>query len=137
MMKINEKILRRIIAKSINEALDANAPQNNILISDKDIEEIESNFPGVLNRGMITRKPVEWIYADGEIERDMGGTDYFYVINPQVPNTNTLPFSFYGWYKGRKVIICRYEAQGGLAVYADDKAAVAHLQRNIREVQSY
>ena len=133
-MKINEKQLRQIIAQSINEAFDANTPQNNILISDQDIEEIESNFPGVLNRGMITRKPVD---ADGEIERDMGGTDYFYVINPQVPNTNTLPYSFYGWYKGRKVIICRYEMQGGLAVYADDKAAVAHLQRNIREAQSY
>lgn len=128
---------RKTTAANNNEALDANTPQNNILISEQDIEEIESNFPGVLNPGMITRKSVEWIYADGELEKDMGYTDYFYVINPQVPNTNTLPYSFYGWYKGRKVVICRYEAHEGLAVYADDKAAVEHLQRNMREAHSY
>lgn len=138
MMKINEKQLRQIIAKSINEAFrydgDTINSKYNILISEQDYNDIYYDFPG-LTLGGAARKGFEYIYADGLLEEDMR-TDYFYVINPKLPDDNVLPNSFYGWYKGRKVIIGIWRDGGmvyGHAVYADDREAIERMKKMAKE----
>ena len=138
-VKINENELRDMIAKSVNEAFSYDgddAPMKyNILVSDRDLNEMLYNFPGLINRAAATRGGLNYVYADGKIEEDMG-TDYFYVINPRIPDLHSLPTSFYGWYKGKKVIIGvwkpRGEDQYGHAVYADDKEALDSMKRLAR-----
>ena len=138
-IKINENELRDMIAKSVNEAFIYNgddAPMKyNILVSDRDLDEMLSYFPGLINRAAATRDGLKYVYADGKIENDMGGTDYFYIINPRMPDLHSLPTSFYGWYKGRKVIIGVWEYGGlqcGRAVYVDDKKALERMERLAR-----
>ena len=138
-VKINENELRDIIAESVNEAFrydGDDAPMKyNILVSDRDLDEMLSYFPGLINRAAATRDGLKYVYADGKIEDYMGGTDYFYIINPRMPDLNSLPTSFYGWYKGRKVIIGVWEYGGlqcGRAVYADDKKALERMERLAR-----
>lgn len=134
-VKINENELRDIIAESVNEAFrydGDDAPMKyNILVSDRDLDEMLSYFPGLINRAAATRDGLKYVYADGKIEDDMGGTDYFYIINPRMPDLQSLPTSFYGWYKGRKVIIGVWEYGGlqcGRAVYVDDKKALERME---------
>ena len=134
-VKINENELRDIIAESVNEAFrydGDDAPMKyNILVSDRDLDEMLSYFPGLINRAAATRDGLKYVYADGKIEDDMGGTDYFYIINPRMPDLHSLPTSFYGWYKGRKVIIGVWEYGGlqcGRAVYVDDKKALERME---------
>ena len=138
-VKINENELRDMIAKSVNEAFrydGDDAPMKyNILVSDRDLDEMLSYFPGLINRAAATRDGLKYVYADGKIEDDMGGTDYFYIINPRMPDLHSLPTSFYGWYKGRKVIIGGWEYGGlqcGRAVYVDDKKALERMERLAR-----
>lgn len=138
-VKINENELRDIIAESVNEAFrydGDDAPMKyNILVSDRDLDEMLSYFPGLINRAAATRDGLKYVYADGKIEDDMGGTDYFYIINPRMPDLHSLPTSFYGWYKGRKVIIGVWEYGGlqcGRAVYVDDKKALERMERLAR-----
>ena len=138
-VKINENELRDMIAKSVNEAFrfdgDNEMMKYNILVSDRDLDEMLYNFPGLINRAAATRDGLKYVYADGKIENDMGGTDYFYIINPRIPDLNSLPTSFYGWYKGRKVIIGVWEygdLQCGRAVYVDDKEALGRMKRLAR-----
>ena len=138
-VKINENELRDIIAESVNEAFrydGDDAPMKyNILVSDRDLDEMLSYFPGLINRAAATGDGLKYVYADGKIEDDMGGTDYFYIINPRMPDLHSLPTSFYGWYKGRKVIIGVWEYGGlqcGRAVYVDDKKALERMERLAR-----
>lgn len=138
-VKINENELRDIITESVNEAFrydGDDAPMKyNILVSDRDLDEMLSYFPGLINRAAATRDGLKYVYADGKIEDDMGGTDYFYIINPRMPDLHSLPTSFYGWYKGRKVIIGVWEYGGlqcGRAVYVDDKKALERMERLAR-----
>ena len=138
-VKISENELRDIIAESVNEAFrydGDDAPMKyNILVSDRDLDEMLSYFPGLINRAAATRDGLKYVYADGKIEDDMGGTDYFYIINPRMPDLHSLPTSFYGWYKGRKVIIGVWEYGGlqcGRAVYVDDKKALERMERLAR-----
>ena len=138
-VKINENELRDIIAESVNEAFrydGDDAPMKyNILVSDRDLDEMLSYFPGLINRAAATRDGLKYVYADGKIEDDMGGTDYFYIINPRMPDLHSLPTSFYGWYKGRKVIIGVWEYGGlqcGRAVYVADEKALGRMERLAR-----
>ena len=138
-IKINENELRDIIAKSVNEAFrydgDNEMMKYNILVSDRDLDEMLYNFPGLINRAAATRDGLKYVYADGKLEADMGSTDYFYIINPRMPDLYSLPTFFYGWYKWKKVIIgvWKYEdLQCGRAVYVDDKKALERMERLAR-----
>lgn len=121
-VKINENELRDMIAKSVNEAFSYDgddAPMKyNILVSDRDLNEMLYNFPGLINRAAATRGGLNYVYADGKIENDMGGTDYFYVINPRIPDLHSLPTSFLWLVQGKESHYRSVETKRGSAIWA-------------------